>query len=196
MEAQEIIRNLIEKNNYSSYLEIGSCDNYTFNKVQNVKIKDSVDPNGRAMYNMTSDQYFANYCKNKYDIIFIDGLHLAEQVLKDVYNSLAVLNDNGILVLHDCLPESEKNQTRELILGTAWTGDVWKAVADLRYRNDLKICVVNTDWGCGLIQKAQSYNQPKIYKPLDGWNWNDFVLYRDDLLNVISVKEFISNFLN
>lgn len=195
MKRYDIIKKLIEKNNYQSYLEIGVLDNETFNNLPNLKIKDSVDPNGQAKYTMTSDEYFASHCTNTYDIVFIDGLHLAEQVLKDIENSLSRLNKGGIIVVHDCLPNYEWEQIREGISGRPWTGDVWKTFADLRYRDDLKMCVVNTDCGCGLIQKESSINLPEIIKPIEGWQWNHFVLYKDSLLNVISIKQFVKDFV-
>ena len=51
---------------------------------------------------MTSDEYFSKF-KDKFDIIFIDGLHHYEQVKKDIFNSLEILNSNGIILMHDCL---------------------------------------------------------------------------------------------
>ena len=39
--------------------------------------------------------------------------------------------------------------------GGEWTGDVWKAIAELRVeRIDLDIKVVNTDYGCGIIRRG------------------------------------------
>jgi predicted O-methyltransferase YrrM len=38
---------------------------------------------------------------NKYDMVFIDGDHSAEAVIKDIKNSLKILSHNGIIVMHD-----------------------------------------------------------------------------------------------
>ncbi len=47
-----------------------------------------------------SDNFF-NKNKINYDLIFVDGNHTINQVLKDIINSLNCLNENGIIVLHD-----------------------------------------------------------------------------------------------
>ncbi len=47
-----------------------------------------------------SDNFF-NKNKINYDLIFIDGNHTINQVLKDTINSLNCLNKNGIIILHD-----------------------------------------------------------------------------------------------
>ena len=43
---------------------------------------------------MTSDDFFLSN-KDKFDVIFIDGLHIYEQVRKDVVNSINAINDGG-----------------------------------------------------------------------------------------------------
>ena len=48
----------------------------------------------------TSDNYFLNQ-KDKFDVIYIDGSHEADQVYKDIKNSWRILNMNGILICDD-----------------------------------------------------------------------------------------------
>ena len=192
MKRYDIIRHLIDKRGYKSYLEIGVLGNETFNNVP-LDVKHGVDPNGCGTHSMTSDEFFANHCKQNYDIIFIDGLHLAEQVQKDIENSLTHLNNGGIIVVHDCLPSEEYEQRREGVSGKPWTGDVWKAFASMRARRaDLMMCVVDTDYGCGLIQKTNMSSGPISCLPINGkltWDW--FQKYRNELMNVITTEEFI-----
>jgi len=122
------------------------------------------------------------------DIIFVDGLHLREQVLKDVENALTHLNDGGTIVVHDCLPQEEWQQHRELIPGKPWNGDVWKAWAELRSsRADLSMYVVDTDWGCGVIRRGSQY----LFPAPDEWTWDFFQRHRNDLMNVVTVEEFL-----
>ena len=121
-----------------------------------ISSKESVDPNPRAnaTYQMTSDEFFAKQFKKKYDIIFVDGLHLSEQVYKDIVNSLKCLNEGGTIVVHDCKPPSERSQSREHVSGE-WSGDVWGAWVKLRMENpEIYMYVVNTNYGCGIIQKG------------------------------------------
>jgi len=200
MKRYDIIRHLIEKRGYKTYLEIGVLGNETFNSLPSLEVKHSVDPNGQAVYNMTSDEFFANHCSQSYDIIFIDGLHLAEQVTKDIENSLTHLNKNGIIVVHDCLPMNEYEQFREGISGKPWTGDVWKAFAAMRFNHkDLRMCVVDTDYGCGLIEREKDYKpiiglQPELsgITPIDGqYTWEFFCNRRNQIMGVITVEQFI-----
>ncbi|MXV51659.1 class I SAM-dependent methyltransferase [Pedobacter sp. HMF7647] len=133
-------------------------------------------------FELTSDDFFAqkkDYIKSigGIDVIFIDGLHLYEQVLTDITNALQYLNDGGVILVHDCNPLSEaaavraytSEEARALnIPGWAniWNGDVWKAIVQLRSeREDLDISVINSDHGVGIIQKTPAEN--KLSKQLD-----------------------------
>lgn len=191
MKRYDIIRHLIETRGYKSYLEIGVLGNETYNSLPPLDVKHSVDPNGQAVFNVTSDEFFERHCTQNYDIIFIDGLHLSEQVARDIENSLTHLNDGGIIVVHDCLPAHEWEQLREGISGKPWTGDVWKTFAHLRStRSDLRLCVVDTDCGCGLIERGSSMT----YIP-DGYlDWNYFVRHRNSMMNVITPEEFLGRY--
>ena len=50
----------------------------------------------------------------RYDLVFVDGLHIADQVERDIVNSLAALAPGGMVVLHDCNPKSRKAARRRL----------------------------------------------------------------------------------
>jgi len=196
MKRYDIIRYLIEKRGYRSYLEIGVLGNETFNSLPTLDIKHSVDPNGQATYNMTSDEFFLSHCSQNYDIIFIDGLHLAEQVTKDIENSLTHLNDGGIIVIHDCLPEFEWQQLRVGINGKPWTGDVWKAFANFihtKHGNGIRMMTVDTDYGCGLIAHSHEYihTREELNGPLPELTWKLYLQHRNQLMNVITVEEFL-----
>ena len=103
-----IINHLIEKNNFQNYLEVGVHEGENYKNI-NVKRKVGVDPKplttNTSVLKLTSDQFFEKN-KLKFDIIFIDGLHLEHQVDKDIKNSLNFINENGIIVMHDCNPPS------------------------------------------------------------------------------------------
>ncbi|WP_420422344.1 class I SAM-dependent methyltransferase [Simkania sp.] len=185
----DLINYLIVKNNYQSYLEIGVASGDNFNHIQ-IARKDGVDPHGKpANYHMTSDEFFARY-SNKYDIVFIDGLHLCDQVIRDVVNSLASLNEGGMIVMHDCLPVTFENQVPYVIQG-AWNGDVWKAAAHIRmHMPDVYFCVLDMDWGCGIVNP--SFGQETYpYVPFNDLDWNFYVENRDSLLNVKKVEDYI-----
>lgn len=130
MQRTKIINSLIEKNNYTSYLEIGFGDGVNFQTVVCEK-KIAVDPTPfkmeEGLITTTSDDFFNNN-KIKYDLIFIDGLHHSDQVERDIINGYKALNKGGMLLIHDCNPWEEviTRIPRETL---AWTGDVFRAVA-------------------------------------------------------------------
>jgi len=152
----EIINFLIEKFGYRTYLEIGVQNiNNNFIKIH-APIKHGVDPikESMATHVMVSDKFFEQN-KATYDIIFIDGLHEYKQVVRDIKNSLDILNVNGTIVLHDCNPTTEKMQIVPRVQ-SEWTGDVWKAFIDIRHNiKNLNLFVLDCDYGVGIIRRAQ-----------------------------------------
>ena len=183
-----IINFLINKNSYASYLEIGVFKGQNFNKIK-CKRKVGVDPEGVATFKGTSDEFFA-VNKDFFDIIFIDGLHLEEQVDRDINNSLNNLSSGGTIVLHDCLPMSEEHQRDVYGSSGLWAGTVWKSIAKKRMNDPyLEIKVVDTDYGCGIIRKSKDIH--KLY-PKTNINYSLYDKYKKDLLNIITVKEFIN----
>ena len=178
----DIINRLIDLYQYQSYLEIGVYNRaLNYDKIK-CRRKTGVDPDQKAKPDklMTSDAFFAQN-KAKYDLIFIDGLHHSQQVVKDIDNSLSALNDNGTIVVHDCNPTSEAMQAVPRQQGE-WTGDVWKAWQHFRFnRPDLSMTVLNTDYGVGIIRKG-SQSQPRQVS----LTYSDFDINRADILNLIS----------
>jgi hypothetical protein len=101
--------------------------------------------------------------KKKFDLIFIDGLHTEEQVLRDIINSLFILNFGGTIVLHDCNPMTEHMQRNipQDDHNGPWTGTAWRAFMHLRMVSpDLAMVVVDCDYGVGLIRRGKQ----KLYK--------------------------------
>ena len=187
----QIINNLIKKNNYKSYLEIGvntpAQPGYSHDSIH-VEIKHGVDPNVETTYKMESDDFFKNHISQKYDIIFVDGLHLFEQAHRDIENSLSNLNEGGTIVVHDCNPTKEITQLRER-LSNAWHGDVWKAILKFRIENpNVEIYTIDADEGCAIIKKGKQElfqtNEKNIY------SWDFFNKNRIDILNLISLRQF------
>lgn len=213
MTKTDIINNLIEKYGYTSYLEIGLDTGIEYSKIV-CKNKESVDPyiqedhdvydmrfNGELpeniknllTYRMTSDEFFAQNEK-RYDIILVDGLHEQQQVARDIINSLNVLTDGGMIVVHDCLPGNERMQIVPRI-SAGWNGDVWKGVAELM-KQGLVMNVVDTDWGVGIIRK-QDNKDVYIHLPEKSeLTWRDFRENRNTLMHVISEQEFVSKYID
>jgi hypothetical protein len=199
MERFEIINYLIGVNGYRSFLEIGTQAKINFSSV-NVEHKICVDPDPEvgANYQMTSDDFFS-INNQRFDIVFVDGLHHADFAYRDIVNSLKILNPGGCIVVHDVIPFSYEAQIIPLEkasqMGTiAWNGDVWKAWIKLRTeRNDLSMKCVNSDHGCGIINFTQPGNGDFLE------NFNDgYFSYDGDLLlkslNLIDPDEFVRNY--
>ena len=150
----DLIKHVIKKNDYKNYLEIGCHNNEVFDKIEIEKI--GVDPISGGNYKGTSDKFFKNNLK-KFDCIFIDGLHEYSQVRKDILNSIEILNKDGIIILHDCLPPSISHQRVPRTRYT-WNGDVWKAIVEARTWEHVDTYTVTSDQGLGLIKKKKNSN--------------------------------------
>lgn len=191
MNRTEIIQILINKINAENYLEIGIGPGVNFSNV-NCKHKISVDPYPYVpvTLKMTSDDFFKEN-KEKFDVIFIDGLHWSEQVYRDIINSLETLNDGGYIVCHDINPHSEIIQKYPQEIPGEWTGDCWKSWVKLKSeRNDLNMYVVDTDYGCGIITKGKQ----EIIEVTENLTWEFLDKNRKKILNLISVDDFKNMF--
>ena len=108
-------------------------------------------PHGAAtLFPLTSDDFFARHDlrevigKETFDLAFIDGLHLFEQVLKDFINLERYAGKDSVVLMHDCLPIAPIVAERERCTGF-WTGDVWRIIPCLKtFRPDLKIITIPT----------------------------------------------------
>lgn len=197
----DIINYFIEKNKYLNYLEIGvRAPQACLNRII-AEHKDAVDPvpmgNGEVNYPIASDEFFELIKGHdiKYDIIFIDGLHLYEQVKKDIENSLKHLSPKGTIIMHDCSPPTV-HHAREMYedystpAGSAWNGTVWEAYVENRCANpNITMSVVNTDYGMGVIQ----FGKQDIWKKDDLKTCQKYSYLeknRKELLNLLEIEEF------
>ena len=193
----ELLNKLVETRGYRSYLEIGVRDpRHNFDKIKAPGPKHGVDPSPQrpVTHPMTSDAFFAT-TSGTYDLVFIDGLHLAEQVEKDILNALEHLTPGGAIVLHDCNPLTADAQSDDYDGKKHWNGTVWKAWVKLRARrDDLAMCVVDIDEGCGVIQRGSQ--EPVAIEGVDYAAMDYGLLERDRarLLNLVSVDTFLAQY--
>ena len=185
-----LLNSLVERHGYRSYLEIGQGNRRMNYDWVNCRIKIGVDPDRslNAAYQLTSDDFFA-INNDAYDLIFIDGLHTAEQVGRDILSSLRVLRPNGTILVHDCNPTTREMQLvpqRQL----TWTGDVWKAWVTLRAeRSDLTMYVIDVESGCGLIRRGR---QATVRLPAE-LTYEALARDRTALLNLVDVTYFLED---
>lgn len=192
MNRVEIINGLIKKNNYKNYLEIGCQKDKTFNSI-NCENKIGIDIERGGTIKISSDDYFKSIENSdiEFDIIFIDGSHEKEQVLKDIKNSLKYLSKLGTIIMHDCLPTSFEMQKVPRI-SKVWTGNVWEAFVEMRKnRITLEMCTIDVDYGCGII-KFGTQEKLTIKGKIDYIN---FEKNKKEWMNIISWEEFKQKYL-
>jgi len=182
----DLIQLAIKKTNARDYLEIGCDKNQIFSNI-NVKNKIGVDPARGGTLRMTSDDFFKNN-KEKFDVVFVDGLHYYDQVKRDVENSLNVLKENGIIVIHDMLPKNKLHAEVPIPnpFRKPWLGDVWRLGFDLMARSDIVFHIVKIDSGCGILWKGK---QSSIdLNPINSW---DFYTANYNNLPLISFEDIV-----
>ena len=81
-------------------------------------------------------------------------MHTYEQVKKDFINSLAVINEGGVIVLDDMIPRNWKEQQTPRVQ-SKWTGDVWKLLFDLNKLDGINYKIILIDNGqCVIFPKG------------------------------------------
>ncbi len=209
----EVINFLLSlKNGHTTYLEIGVRDpKKNFDKI-NASEKYSVDPGIEFEQNpvdfpLTSDAFFEKLSKGdvlassfRFDVIFIDGLHLAEQVDRDIQHALRFLQDDGFIVLHDCNPPTEwhareEHNYRYSPAGNFWNGTSWKAFVKWRANPSLHSCCIDTDWGVGILSKKHAIGEP-LQEPNEFYEFNHFSERRREQLNLIDFETFRKKFIS
>ena len=163
----EFMARLCAERGVETYLEIGVENGLNLQKIQareayavdpafKFTIDPSVNKSSVVLFRGPSDSFFRSkfariMASEGVDFAFLDGMHLFEYLLRDVYNTESCSNSWGLIALHDCMPFNSEMIERVLNLpgrklkySGAWTGDVWKIVPILRkYRPDLTIRLVD-----------------------------------------------------
>ncbi len=223
----ELIQEIFKQTNFKNYLEIGCSRGKSFLPIK-AKNKTAVDPYfqislrtrfkwliknpgnfSNHYFEEESDTFFRNrenYLRKtgQLDVVLVDGLHTFRAALNDVLNSLKYLNENGIIIMHDCLPPSKAaaSPTKsfptpeeiEQIKGWtgAWCGDVWKSIVYLRetMHKELDVCVIDTDFGLGIIRPKKGFNREKIeineqvFSKIDALTYDDLLKNTASMLNL------------
>ncbi|HTD94616.1 MAG TPA: class I SAM-dependent methyltransferase [Chitinophagaceae bacterium] len=186
----ELLNRLIAAHGYKSYLEIGTFNrSHNFDKI-NAEIKECVDPDpvANATYQCTSDYFFETINNldaedgggQTFDLIFVDGLHHAEQVEKDIKNAYAALTPRGMIVVHDSNPPTEQTTCVPRGSQREWCGDVYKAISRIVSPK----LTLDFDYGCCVILK--SFDLKFSDRSVD---WKTFDANRRDLLGLATVDD-------
>jgi hypothetical protein len=203
----EIINFLLSKRNGKTrYLEIGvkNPDNNYNHIIADEKY--SVDPGlgfdaNPVDFKITSDEFYELLSDNKilsskiqFDVIFIDGSHLADQVDRDITNSMRFVKRDGFVVLHDCNPPTEWHARENYYYyntpaGICWNGTTWKAFLKWRFNPSVNSCCIDSDWGVGILTKEHPIGSC-IKEVNQFFEFKAFIEDKDNYLNLISFDAF------
>ena len=160
-----------------------------FNQIKCDK-KIGVDPVSGGNIRKTSDNFFLEN-KEKFDLIFIDGLHHYGQVKKDIANSLDCLNDGGIILMHDCMPRDYYYQAVPRCQ-YEWNGDTWKAFLEFRSKQNVDSYCCYADQGIGVILKRKNTNKLELdIKNYKKFSFNDYAKNYQKYLNLIEYNDLM-----
>ena len=209
----DLIQKIINAKKAKVYLEIGIFKGACFVPIKSeTKIGIDISPpvkwvedilNDKIKYfQMTSDEFFETkselFAENKIDVAFIDGFHSYEQSLRDVENCLKYLSEDGVIIMHDCNPPTQKVATpfksyeekdKAHFLG-AWMGDVWKTIVYLRsVRGNLNVMVLGAETGLGIITRGKGENMLTFTpEEIELMTYADLEAKRELLLNLKSLE--------
>ena len=137
---------------------------------------------------MTSDEFF-KINKDNFDIIFLDGLHTYEQTIKDIDNSLKILKEKGVIIVHHCLPKKIWTQIVPRIYGH-WNGDVWKAIVHTRTYENVDTYTLKADHGLGIIFNRKNRNLLKIsIRNFKNLKFSEYYKKHKEFMNTISIEQ-------
>lgn len=170
----------MRQKNLKNYLEIGVENGHIFFRIKST-LKVAVDPRflfdfsrrlGKSIINpynfnnqyfeKTSDAFFAQdaqrvFAAKKLQLALVDGMHEYQFALRDVENTLNYMQEDGVIILHDCNPQTAGAAGRFEDWETGeWNGDVWRTIIHLRsQRPDLTVFVLDTDQGLGIVTRQK-----------------------------------------
>jgi hypothetical protein len=215
----DIINLLGRTNGYASYLEIASRTTGQKFALVSEKI---FQTKKRALYNVPDDyadglpvhyrsgELSAQRCLQEligsgqtFDIVFVDPYHSYDASAIDIELGWRLVKPGGVMVVHDCNPTDELVASAEFH-GGSWCGQTYLAFLDfVARRPELAYCVVDTDWGVGLVFQRQGH-APKLFCDLPARHdlgalnlkdWKVFEAQRRRVLRLISEKQFLNTFV-
>ena len=163
-------------------------------------------------FQMKSDVFFEEQGpyldKVRPQIVLVDGLHTFEASLNDVLNSLRYLDEEGVIIMHDCYPPHKAAATPGTSSTDAkkagvegwtgqWCGDVWKTIIYLReqYEGLLDVFVLNTDMGLGVVKvKDKNVLDLKVdwelFRKVDAMNYEEMKSNPEKIIGLRNVEDF------
>jgi hypothetical protein len=91
----------------------------------------------------------------RYDVILVDPYHDHACSARDLDFAYRILNDNGTIVVHDCLPPHGGNLISPTFVAGGWCGVTFIAYVDFLMKESRCFVTVDCDYGCGVIRKGR-----------------------------------------
>lgn len=181
----QIINHYIQRVKATDYLEIGvHPSRANFDRIV-CRNKTGVDPDPEVtgiQFNITSDAFFEQNIR-EFHVIFLDGLHHADQIEKDICNASKCLSRSGVIICHDTNPREEDHARIPREGRRIWNGDVWRTIVDFRQKYPrVKSYTYKEDHGVTVIHPAGTVFEPPF---VSGISWDEFNNNKRKLLNLI-----------
>lgn len=215
MHRAEVINRFLDVLDAGTYLEIGVAWGESFHAVR-ARLKLAVDPRfrfriplraravriaglgrGEHYFRMESDAFFVRHGEwlraHPIDVALVDGLHESDQAMRDIENCLRFLSPTGVVLVHDCNPQTASAAAPTL--GEAsrtegwngeWNGDVYRAIVCLRLKHpDVGVCVLDMDQGLGIVAPwLEPEPLARIDDEVGSLDFESFSERREELLNL------------
>ncbi len=149
------------------------------------------------IYPLPSDDFFKQHNLQEIlgeplEFVFIDGLHVFDQVLRDFINVERNSTKRTLVFFHDTYPICELTQ-RPNRNSIYWSGDPWKIVPCLKEcRPDLEVITIKTHpsglslvLGCDPKNTVLSDNYTTIERKFSQMRYEDIEADKDKILNAI-----------
>ena len=163
------------------YIELGVDEGNTFNLIApfvsraiavDVKMPECLED--FETYEMKTDEFFKDgWFLDQADLIFIDADHTSQGARKDLMNSLKILSDDGMIIMHDTDPVSDLMcKDNEKLDWKNLSGDVYKIIDEIEENANGEFDGINVltlpigDAGLSLITKKKcSRTQQRASNP-------------------------------
>ena len=223
----DVISRFLELFDNPTYLEIGVNKGETFHSLGNCQ-KVGVDPaflfdanayQGNpdiGLYQISSDEFFGRLPagKERFDVIYLDGLHTFEQTLRDFLNASELLRQNGVIIIDDVLPNSfdaslpdfaQVARLRELSSQTgtlwsfdgSWMGDVFKLPLFIEsFLQQFSYATVGDNHGQAVVwrqTRPADALPPRSVEQIARLDYRDTILSRDSF-NIMSLDAIVDLF--
>ena len=211
----DFLASIAAKREVKTYFEIGVMNGLNFSAIPaefavgvDPAFDFKVDPTARkrksVFYRISSDEFFKSEVAHLpcIDMAFLDGMHVFEYLLRDIYNTEARCSQGSVIFLHDCLPYDDEMIQRQS-LGGKWTGDVWKTLLILKkYRPDIRQVYIDCP-PTGLVAltcldptnctlKNNYYNIVQEYSTLENNLDGVAMIYKD--MKIVKSEDILNNF--